>query len=180
MNKVTSTTLAFLAFAALSASTAYASDDANTCQPAFQSSRTEFPTDAQQNGAHGSVQVRVRIDSTGKAHALRVVNSSGYSSLDRAAFSSIDKYWQFNVGSCSAAKSDIETTVSVRFDRPTPVTASGTVDVRSVQISKALRANPNCSANDTVSGTTVFSCVNQEAAQKAQVNGRNAEKEVAR
>ncbi|HYM36210.1 MAG TPA: energy transducer TonB [Steroidobacteraceae bacterium] len=180
MNAPTRFGMILLALGAIGAPHAYAADIAKTCQPTFQSARTEFPADAQEIGAHGSVQVRVQIDSTGKAHALRVVNSSGYGSLDRAALNSINKYWRFNIESCAASNSNIESTVSVRFDPPTRVTASGTVDVRSVRLSNSLRANSNCSADDKVSGTTVFSCVNQEAAQNAQISGHNAEKEVAR
>lgn len=145
------------ALAALGAPAARA-HDSDVCHPVVKSARTDFPTAAQRAGAHGALVVRIRIDASGRAQDAKVIESSGYDELDRAAVDSVRAHWEFDTAHCTDADLQTEQTARIEFARTKPATLYATRDAHAVARVRELRANQQCYTAEVDANETVFSC----------------------
>ncbi len=75
----------------------------------------EYPALARRRGYQGHVILEVLISSTGNVVDLRVLSSSGYPTLDRAAKSSV-KHWIFEPGMRGQEKIEMWVRIPIRFE----------------------------------------------------------------
>ncbi len=74
----------------------------------------KYPRLARRRGYQGTVLLDVMVDRTGKVSDLRIVRSSGYTILDRAAMESVKK-WVFEPGMKEGRQVDMWVRVPIRF-----------------------------------------------------------------
>ena len=74
----------------------------------------KYPRIARRRGHQGTVILEVLVNRNGWVGELRLFRSSGYSSLDRAALASVEK-WLFEPGSRGDEKVDMWIKVPIRF-----------------------------------------------------------------
>ncbi|MET0497754.1 MAG: energy transducer TonB [Steroidobacteraceae bacterium] len=87
---------------------------AEDCSIRVIQSSTVFPMRSQLRGQSGIVTISVSIDNTGRATAARLLQSSGYRLLDRAATNSVRDNWQFDISGCD--RNDLPTTRAVSIE----------------------------------------------------------------
>jgi len=75
----------------------------------------KYPRMARVRGYQGSVMLNVLVDKNGKVADLKVMRSSGYPLLDRAATSSV-KHWLFEPGRIGKEKTEMWVRVPIRFE----------------------------------------------------------------
>lgn len=85
------------------------------CEPRAVQNETRFPQRAQLRGHHGTVYVKVNIDTEGRASATSLHRSSGHRLLDRAAERSVRQQWRFDVSSCTAEQLKESHLVAVEY-----------------------------------------------------------------
>lgn len=104
--------LAILATVSSSLSTAALAED---CQPRVVQGDATFPLRAQVRGQAGTVFMDVTVDSDGRPADVRIVDSSGYRLLDRAAEQSVREQWQFDVSACERKDLPITHRIAVEY-----------------------------------------------------------------
>jgi protein TonB len=77
-------------------------------------SQPEYPSDALQAHEEGKVQLQVKLDATGAIEEIRVTNSSGSHSLDRAAIDAA-RSWRYRPGRRNGEAAPGTADVSVDF-----------------------------------------------------------------
>lgn len=75
----------------------------------------KYPKIAKKRGYQGTVVLEVLVDRNGKVGSLKVLESSGYTILDRAAKSSV-KNWLFEPGIIKNDKVEMWVRVPIRFE----------------------------------------------------------------
>ena len=75
----------------------------------------EYPMVARRRGYEGTVVLEVLVDQKGRAGELRVLTSSGYSILDKAAMRSV-KDWLFEPGMTGDEKVEMWVRIPIRFE----------------------------------------------------------------
>jgi protein TonB len=74
----------------------------------------EYPEESRRLGHAGVVTVRAVIDTDGSVASARIVRSSGYDALDRAALTAV-RHWRFTPAVVDGAASRCEISVPVKF-----------------------------------------------------------------
>jgi protein TonB len=74
-----------------------------------------YPRKARRMGYEGTVMLKVLVDENGRVRDLMVLESSGYSILDRTALASVRK-WLFEPGTEGGIKKKMWVKVPIRFD----------------------------------------------------------------
>jgi len=91
---------------------------ANTVQQATPLYKTnpppEYPSIARRRGQEGVVLLEAFIDITGRVSQLRILDSSGYPVLDKAALRAV-RYWHFTPGTINGKQQQMRVKVPVRF-----------------------------------------------------------------
>ena len=77
--------------------------------------RPQYPRLARKRGYEGTVVLEVLVDERGRVGDLRVFTSSGYTSLDRAAVASVEK-WLFEPGARGDESVAMWVRIPVRFE----------------------------------------------------------------
>jgi len=157
---IAASTVAGAAFiATVFTNSALAADAPGRCAPQLVSSKTEFPLQSQTQGQHGVVRLAFALNAAGRAEQVRVTQSSGHRTLDRAAADSLRSAWQFDVANCTAADLAAAQTVDVTFRPTARQTLSGSVDGKSIAATRTLAANAQCHQTQDEAGTAIFACV---------------------
>jgi TonB family protein len=146
--------IAFTVLALAIGSQAYAAD----CVSLVSGFRVDFPERAQERRLHGTVLVAVRLNTEGQVTEAAIAQSSGHTTLDRAAAAIARANWRFNVATCAPADLSSERFVAITFKRPVGNTVSGTVNRRSRAVSRELLADRDCLATRSDHETVVFAC----------------------
>lgn len=85
-------------------------------RPAYKDNpRPRYPKRARRRGYEGKVVLEVLVDRSGRVKELRILTSSGYPVLDRAALKSVNG-WLFEPGMVGDEKVDMWVRVPVRFE----------------------------------------------------------------
>jgi TonB family protein len=143
---------------ALTTQSLRAQESAQACEPTIVTMRTDFPHYAQRRRQHGIVQVALRLDSNGRTTAARIVESSGHAALDRAALTSARHYWKFDVTRCATNELAHDVKIAIKFERPSGMAVSGTLNRKGLARTRKLSADPRCQVSDATHDTTVFAC----------------------
>lgn len=102
-----------IASATLLSPTAQASS--NHCQPRILNEDVSFPMRSQLRGQQGTVFIDVTIGEQGEPAGVRVIESSGYRLLDRAAARSALERWTFDVSACERKDLPITQRIAVEY-----------------------------------------------------------------
>ena len=74
----------------------------------------EYPEAARRRGYEGRVLLRIKVSAEGKCASADIVESSGYSILDKAALAAITK-WEFKPATVNGTPAEGEVEVPIRF-----------------------------------------------------------------
>ena len=131
------------------------------CEPRIVSAQTLFPKDAQHRGHSGTVRVQVVLDKEGRVTHSQVTQSSGSKALDRAAQTSVNNDWRFEVSHCIAAALPVTQEVNVVYKR-VPTTFSASVNRRGIEYAKRAAENDQCAVvSSERTSESVISCINR-------------------
>ncbi len=99
--------------------------DATTARPGAPGDRAKpgylrnpqpsYPSDARRAGQQGTVQILVRVNTSGGVSSARIVRSSGYRSLDERALETVRERWRFNPARAGGIPIASEVIVPIRF-----------------------------------------------------------------
>lgn len=88
---------------------------AGDCDLRAVQSSIAFPMRSQLRGQSGKLLVQVSVDSSGRATATQLLQSSGHRLLDRAATTSIRNHWQFDTTGCGSNDLPATRTVAIEY-----------------------------------------------------------------
>lgn len=74
----------------------------------------EYPSNLRKRNIEGEVIISLRIDKAGKAHDLKISQSSGYDSFDQAALSAVSN-WRFEAAEKDGIKVEVIVNLPIRF-----------------------------------------------------------------
>jgi protein TonB len=74
-----------------------------------------YPDEARRAGQQGVVQLRVRVDASGRASSVSLVRSSGFPLLDARALSTVRDRWSFKPARVAGVPIASEVIVPIRF-----------------------------------------------------------------
>jgi TonB family protein len=77
-------------------------------------SQPEYPSNLRKRNIEGEVIISLRIDKAGKAHDLKISQSSGYDSFDQAALSAVSN-WRFEAAEKDGIKVEVIVNLPIRF-----------------------------------------------------------------
>ena len=77
-------------------------------------SQPEYPSNLRKRDIEGEVIISLRIDKAGKAHDLKISQSSGYDSFDQAALSAVSN-WRFEAAEKDGIKVEVIVNLPIRF-----------------------------------------------------------------
>jgi protein TonB len=85
------------------------------CDPRVVTSPTRFPVQAQERAQEGVVFLEVKVDASGRVSETRLLRSSGFNRLDRAAAASVRNEWLFDVSNCARKDLPASDLISVEY-----------------------------------------------------------------
>jgi protein TonB len=74
-----------------------------------------YPLSARRRRQEGEVLLSVRVDATGRAESVEVLESSGFAALDAAALAAVER-WEFEPGTLDGAPVPTRVEVPIRFE----------------------------------------------------------------
>ena len=98
------------------ATTSRASAGALGAKPGYlRNLHPSYPEDARAAGQQGTVMLHVRVDALGKVASVRISRSSGHSSLDERARSTVANQWSFKPAKAGGVPIASEVIIPIRF-----------------------------------------------------------------
>jgi len=106
------------------------------CDPRVLTSPTRFPLQSQARSQEGVVLLEVKVDASGRVSETRLLRSSGFNRLDRAASASVRDHWVFDVSSCARGELPTSDLISVEYRYEPPKWRAGYVSPRYATVKK--------------------------------------------